>query len=263
MKNSAKITFWIVAGLCFGWPGAQCAHDKIIAHAHNDYEHARPLHDALDNGFRSVEADVFLVDGKLLVAHDAKDLNPERTLEALYLAPLKKWVEGEGARALAGGKDFYLFIDIKSGGAETYLAIDKALQGYRSIVRQFPSAESRPITVVISGNRPKELMLNPKTRLAVFDGRLPDLEGNDSTDFIPIISDNWTKNFKWNGTGPFPADEKQKLQAMVERCHQQKRKLRLWATPDNPAVWAALSAAGVDFINTDDLPGLRKFLTGT
>ena len=30
------------------------------AHAHNDYEHKRPLFDALDHGFCSVEADVFL-----------------------------------------------------------------------------------------------------------------------------------------------------------------------------------------------------------
>ena len=41
------------------------------AHAHNDYEHDRPLRDALDPGFTSVEADVWLVDGKLLVAHDS------------------------------------------------------------------------------------------------------------------------------------------------------------------------------------------------
>ena len=36
------------------------------AHAHNDYEHRRPLQDALDRGFNSVEADVWLVDGELL-----------------------------------------------------------------------------------------------------------------------------------------------------------------------------------------------------
>ena len=38
------------------------------AHAHNDYEHDRPLLDALDEGFTSIEADVFLVEGQLLVA---------------------------------------------------------------------------------------------------------------------------------------------------------------------------------------------------
>ena len=39
------------------------------AHAHNDYQHARPLFSALERGFRSVEADVHLVDGQLLVGH--------------------------------------------------------------------------------------------------------------------------------------------------------------------------------------------------
>lgn len=38
------------------------------AHAHNDYEHDRPLLDALDHGFTSVEADVWLVDGDRAVS---------------------------------------------------------------------------------------------------------------------------------------------------------------------------------------------------
>ena len=58
------------------------------AHAHNDYEHDRPLQDGLDDGFTSVEADVWLVDGELLVAHDLEDVQPGRTLESLYLDPL-------------------------------------------------------------------------------------------------------------------------------------------------------------------------------
>ena len=60
------------------------------AHAHNDYEHARPLLDALDQGFCSVEADIFLKDGQLLVAHTVLDLKPERTLQKLYLDPLRQ-----------------------------------------------------------------------------------------------------------------------------------------------------------------------------
>ena len=46
------------------------------AHAHNDYEHNRPLYDALDHGFTSVESDVWLVDGELLVAHDRGRCEP-------------------------------------------------------------------------------------------------------------------------------------------------------------------------------------------
>ena len=31
-------------------------------------------------------------------------------------------------------------------------------------------------------------------------------------------------------------------------------------TPDDPAVWRELVAAGVDLLNADDLPGLERFL---
>ena len=61
-----------------------------IAHAHNDYEHERPLHDAMESGFNSVEADVYLIEDKLLVAHDRRDTTPQRTLQSLYLDPLQQ-----------------------------------------------------------------------------------------------------------------------------------------------------------------------------
>ena len=58
------------------------------AHAHNDYHHPRPLLDALEVGFCSVEADVYLVGDELLVAHDREDLVPEKNLKDMYLTPL-------------------------------------------------------------------------------------------------------------------------------------------------------------------------------
>ena len=51
------------------------------AHAHNDYEHERPLLDALEQGFTSIEADVWLVDGELRVAHDSWEVADAPTLE--------------------------------------------------------------------------------------------------------------------------------------------------------------------------------------
>src|SRR5256714_6647293 len=81
------------------------------AHAHNDYEHKRPLFDALDNGFCSVEADIFLVDGELLVGHARQDLKPERTLEKLYLDPLRERIKANGGRVHPGGPTVVLLID--------------------------------------------------------------------------------------------------------------------------------------------------------
>ena len=82
----------------------------VRAHAHNDYEHTRPLLDALDHGFASVEADIHLVDGQLLVAHDRKSVKPERTLEALYLDPLRERVRKNGGRVYRGGPTITLQI---------------------------------------------------------------------------------------------------------------------------------------------------------
>ena len=70
----------------------------VNAHAHNDYLHPRPLLDALEQGFGSVEADVFLVDGKLLVAHSILEIRHERTLEDLYLKPLAARCDSNGGR---------------------------------------------------------------------------------------------------------------------------------------------------------------------
>src|SRR3954466_9670273 len=58
------------------------------AHSHNDYEQARPFNAAYEAHFGSMEADIFLVNNELLVAHEQKELPLHRTLDSLYLQPL-------------------------------------------------------------------------------------------------------------------------------------------------------------------------------
>ena len=90
------------------------------AHAHNDYEHKRPLLDALDHGFCSVEADVFLIDGKLLVGHNRWFLKSEQTLQSLYLDPLRERIHKNGGRVYPQVPTILLLIEIKSKADETY-----------------------------------------------------------------------------------------------------------------------------------------------
>src|SRR6266550_344596 len=84
------------------------------AHAHNDYLHRQPLRDALEHGFTSVEADIFLVEGQLLVGHDEKELRPDRTLSGLYLDPLRERANANGGWVFDKGRPFTLLIDVKS-----------------------------------------------------------------------------------------------------------------------------------------------------
>ncbi|MFI7063206.1 glycerophosphodiester phosphodiesterase family protein [Kribbella sp. NPDC050124] len=237
------------------------------AHAHNDYEHRRPLQDALDRGFNSVEADVWLIDGELRVAHDLEDAVPGRNLESLYLKPLADRVRENHGQVYKHGRDFQLLIDIKSDGPSTYAAIDKELTKYRGISTVFINGRvvKGAVTPVISGNRPLDVLKAQKVRYAGYDGRLADLRSGMPASLMPLVSDNWTNHFTWTGIGPMPAAEKTKLHDIVVQAHHAGYRVRFWATPDirgaaREALWSELAAAGVDHINTDDLHGLEGFL---
>jgi len=231
------------------------------AHAHNDYEHDSPLLDALSHGFTSVEADVYLIDGKLLVAHDREDLRSERTLSTLYLDPLKQ-LSKDKKTIFPTGQSLTLLIDFKTEAEPTYAALRSLLYAYRPMLTSFESGaiKTNAITIIISGNRPRETLLAEKSRYAAFDGRLADLGKALPVSFMPLVSDNWNLHFSWKGAGEFPADQRQKLESIVSKAHAENRRLRFWASPDTKAAWCALREAGVDLINTDNLGELATFL---
>lgn len=232
------------------------------AHAHNDYEHDRPLLDALDHGFCSVEADIWLKDGQLLVGHTPFALKKERTLEALYLDPLRERAKANEGKVYKDGPAFHLMIDLKTDGKDTYAALAKVLEGYADVltVTRDGKTEAKAVTVVLSGNRDVKTIGEQKTRYAAIDGRPSDLDGDAPAHLIPWISDSWAKHFKWDGTGAMPDAERKKLRDLVAKAHKQGRKVRFWATPETEAVWKELLAAEVDFLNTDKLADLAKFL---
>ncbi|MCH7574339.1 MAG: hypothetical protein IIA59_04355 [Candidatus Marinimicrobia bacterium] len=239
----------------------------LHAHAHNDYQHTRPLHDALQRGFTIVEVDIFLVDGELLVAHHLEDVQQDRILTALYLTPLRERIHQNGGQVYRGGPQFWLLIDIKSEAEATYAALRKELAQYADILATYGPAggEQGPVAVIISGNRPRKTMENEDFRYAVYDGRLEDLGAGAPAEFIPLISDQWDTYFTWTGEGPMPEDERERLQNIVAMAHEEGRRVRFWNTPDDPGaareeIWRALMAADVDLIGTDDLEGLQRFL---
>lgn len=232
------------------------------AHAHNDYLHARPLLDALDHGFTSIEADIFLVDGQLLVAHARKEVSPERTLQKLYLDPLRERIRRGDGKVFPDGTPLTLLIDIKADAEGTYAALAKVLVEYEELITVVRDGklEKKPVTVVISGERASDTIRKVPVRHAGLDGRLSDLDSDLPSHLLPLISDNWGLHFRWRGEGEFPAAERDKLFDIVKRAHTKGRRVRFWATPEKPAAWRELRAAGVDLVGTDDLPALAKFL---
>ncbi|MCG8321622.1 MAG: phosphatidylinositol-specific phospholipase C/glycerophosphodiester phosphodiesterase family protein [Cytophagales bacterium] len=238
------------------------------AHAHNDYEHTRPLMDALENGFTSVEADVFLVDDILYVYHDLPAvLDRERTLENLYLKPLQKIIEENEGYVYPGyEKFFYLMIDFKSEAAPAYKQLKKLLGKYRhfiSAVKKGIEETGKPVKIFLSGSASGgfyEVMLQEDILLAGVDGRPIDLGKGLAASVMPVISDHYRKFLSWDGKGAAEEKEVARLRTFVKEAHAEGKKVRLWAAPDLPQVWAFLLKNGVDLINTDNLSGLKGHL---
>lgn len=235
----------------------------IHAHAHNDYLHPRPLLDALDQGFCSVESDIYLVDGQLLVAHDRDKVKPDRTLQSLYLDPLRERAKKNGGRVFPKGPEFTLLIDLKSDWKITYPALRAVLTNYADILTTFRDGmkHSNAVMAVISGSRDRKMFDGETVRYAAFDGELSDLDSNPSPNFAPWISARWGGSFSWRGSGEIPQAEKQKLESIVKRAHSQGRRVRFWGAPDHREFWRLLHSAHVDLINTDDLAGLKQFFS--
>lgn len=239
------------------------------AHAHNDYQHPHPLFDALNHGFCSVEADIFLTDPKtLLVGHTKADLKPERTLENLYLRPLRERIQQQAGtvyRTTGNTKPppFYLLIDIKTEAATTYTVLHETLSRYADILTEVRDGKviQRAVNVILSGSRPSLATLAKQSpRYAGYDGRLSDLDSDVPAHLMPMISDNWTLKILWNGEGTMPAKEREKLERIVVQAHTRQRLVRFWATPEKPAIWQFLYDNNVDFINTDRLADLKNYL---
>ncbi|KKL89037.1 hypothetical protein LCGC14_1918670, partial [marine sediment metagenome] len=79
-------------------------------HSHNDYLQNVPFWKAYAAGASSIEADVFLVNDTLYVAHTIEEIDIGRTLERMYFDPLKEVL----MLGFEGPNQLQLLVDIKS-----------------------------------------------------------------------------------------------------------------------------------------------------
>ena len=238
--------------LCFGLGQAPCLRQ---AHAHNDYLHSRPLFEALERGFTSIEADVFSVGDKLLVAHTPLELAGAKTLQELYLQPLQEMARKRQGKIVSDGQPLWLLIDIKNNSEKTWSLVAAEINKTPELFCRWENGKrvEGPVWVVVSGSVPRESILKAEPRLASVDGRLADLGTGADADAIPWISDSWGGKFNWRGKGPLPAADQQKMKDLAGKAQAEGRQLRFWGVPDNEAGWKAQSDAGVHRIGSDKL----------
>ena len=274
MKRLLPLATLFLFGATSAWAqsdpdGAVSIPDEPIlsAHSHNDYLRQRPLWDALSRGFISIEVDIHLVAGALLVGHDEEDLAATRTLQSLYLDPLREHVQAHGGWVYPSQHSLDLLIDIKSEARSTYQALSSLLAQYSEMLTTYSQArvQTRAISVIVSGNRPRTLMMAEGVRIATYDGRIEDLSDPIPTNFIALISDNWEDHFSWRGLGSLSERDARQLALTIEQAHESGYRLRFWNIPapeGRPVeeVWRQLLEAGVDLLSVDDVNAYGDFM---
>ncbi|MEE9372345.1 MAG: hypothetical protein V3V00_04755 [Saprospiraceae bacterium] len=234
-------------------------------HSHNDYERERPLMDALDVGMTSIEVDVILADGKVIVSHDAEKYNIDNTIEKMYLIPMKKLIKKRGGSLYSekSRRQIQLLIDLKTKGVDILNVLDSILQKYGLLFdKRGLDKRWSPLQIVLSGEIDKKMILGKKKyQYFHVDGRCADLKKKYPTYEMPLISENYTKHFKWIGLTELKMKEKRKLKKLIDKVHSQGKKIRFWATPDDEKVWSYLLDQGVDYINVDDLVKFQNYMS--
>jgi len=232
-------------------------------HAHNDYEHDRPLYEALENGFTSIEIDVHSYKGKAVVSHDDDDLGSKPTIEDLYLQPLEKLIaKNKGSVFPKSNQQLILMIDLKKDKTVLLRILEKLFVKYDLLIKSSLDAYHiwKPLQVIISGDPPLDKMLYDRTGYFYLDGRMHHLEDENIPDYlIPRVSMSYRDNFSWTPDGKLPKEELEKMRDMISKVHARGKKLRFWAHPETEAFWKLLLEEGVDWINVDALQKYQRF----
>ncbi|UIR55213.1 alkaline phosphatase [Sphingobacterium sp. SRCM116780] len=232
---------------------------QIKGHSHNDYEQHIPFYTAYYAGMESIEADVFLRNGVLYVAHNKNEIKKDRTLSSLYLDPIIRMMKTHDGHIFQDkNKKMQLMIDIK----EDYVhALDNLIKLISTHGEVFDTSKNpNAVKIVISGDRPVPADFKKYPKWLFFDGLVDQTYTADQWKRVAMISADLKDYTNWNGKGtPIPED-KAKIKAAIAIAEQQQLPFRFWDNHDSPNTWQELNKLGVYWINTDQPEALSRFI---
>ena len=142
-----------------------------VGHSHNDYTRDRPLFDALKYGFTSIEVDVYLHEGRMVVTHDDKNLDAKKDIQELYLDPLKSIIDKNGGTVYKDNQSkVVLMVDLKSEKVTTYQALVKIFKKYTKMIEWYQNGQKKtgPIQVLLTGGPPIDIIEKESNRYFLY-----------------------------------------------------------------------------------------------
>lgn len=224
--------------------------------SHNDYLQPVPFYAAYLSDVGFVEVDIFLERRRLLVAHTKEEIVEDRTLEEMYLKPLRGMIRRNKGRVYSDSlRQLTLMIDLKSESESTMAALVALLANYKELTT------TPTLTFAISGNMPAPATWNKYPAYIKFDGRPGVAYTAEQLARVALISDSFSRYSAWNGRGELDDDSKTKIATLRDESHGLNKRLRLWGAPDINNAWTTLMKLKVDIINTDHPSDAVRFVT--
>ncbi|MBC6463586.1 hypothetical protein [Actinomadura sp. HBU206391] len=272
-----------------------CTPDPTVAwteglHTHNDYQNGRPLHDSLEHGATSVEADVWLDENGELMLRHLPDEPYVGSFRDLYVNPLKARAAENGGKIYAGrDQQFQLLIEIKQGGPAAY---EKVLEEIKDLPpnvhvifdagRPDDAIGKQPSNVSFDISPGEGCTLPPKV-----DPADPQYDRAYARNFT-MLNASYKQCVDRNKDGKISKSEQADFNAIVQKAHDAGLKVRIVEGPDGPkrksepgefkacsswipwqpsckddereAFWQAELEAGVDVFDTSHISLGRKWL---
>ena len=268
----------------------------LHAHSHNDYAdvneaavYPEALQEALAEQVDSVEADVWLYNGQVVLGHGAPV--PGNTLQQRYLDPLLSRVDANGGTVYAGWRSpFNLVIELKGectstdvsscsgspgdGNSALFNTVHAMLENqYSSMLSLYDhdTVTEGAVKAIFTGNTPVDCV-NSRTCVTQYDPRHEffdfDFTSGNTAKFDqysaaanPVVTANWTEFYNSADGLNYGL-----MESYARTAHAHGRQLRIYgmcdASGDRAAhcpletgsLWQNELDAQVDFLNADLAP---------
>lgn len=230
---------------------------EIWLHAHNDYEKDVPLFKALKYEFRSLEVDVFLHEGRLVVSHIPFQLDVKPGLEELYIHPMAR-LQSENFWQNYPAQPLRLMIDMKE-------ATQAGVDSLRALIQRYPrlfTGLQAPVRVFLSGGASRHFFRPSDTLYWGMDDPLPDLWHNrvQPDAFTMQASMSWQafrRRYLWSQDRNL---HDSLARSMTSWFRQRSIPVRLYAAGNRPRQWKRLSDWGFTVINVDRYKRAQRWL---
>lgn len=230
---------------------AQRKYTPADIHSHNDYSRPEAFYHAFNAGAGAIEADVYLRNGKLVVAHDTAAAKQFMSLDKMYLQPILKEFKTRP-------RPLNLIIDLKGEYAPILSKLLVELKPLKDLIHS--GNNNNLLNIIITGNRPPPAGYNAYPLYITFDDdlQLPHTPGQWKR--VAQVSLNFENYSKWRGEGKLPLVDEKVLKSVINAIHASGKKVRFWAAPDNIAGWKKLMELHADILSTDKIDELKDLL---